>query len=130
MSNARTALEFNLGCFSLRMLLPQMSRCTSVISDGSLKFLTTSCPATDIMDIIFVPSFVMPKVLPDITFNFSPCLLGSCLSSSFLFSPECQLFPEALSSLVPTLPTAELLSWLAPAERSVMRSVPLSHNSP
>ena len=59
-----------------------MSRWTSVISDGSLKFLTTWCPATEIMDFIFVPSFVIPKILPDMTFSFSPCLLGSCLSSS------------------------------------------------
>ena len=70
------------------IFLPQVvcinSRWTSVISDGSLKFLTTWCPATEIMDIIFVPSFVKPKVLPDITFSFS--LLGSCFLGSSLFS--------------------------------------------
>ena len=34
-----------------------------------------------LMDIIFVPSFVMSKILTDMTFSFILCFLGSCLSS-------------------------------------------------
>ena len=69
------------------IFLPQVV-CINVTSDGSLKFLTTWCPATEMMDIIFVPSFVMPKVLPVITFSFSHCFLGSSLFSFFVVLPR------------------------------------------
>ena len=39
-------------------------------------------------NLIFVPSSVMPKVLPDITFSFSPCFLGSSLCSTFVVLPR------------------------------------------